>query len=187
MKSSQYDIKDHRHRFSAWAAARAAQRGLKGGTVSVFTAALESCGIVEFVRTAKREDVDEGGFRSLHEKWCNAIVAYLHNKVTPKPSFGHATKLVAMYLKSMVIMGPDGNTELARLVYPPIDSNLLKNISKAPDIAIKYKADWKKVKWTRLDRQGYYKLIDQLRDCFKLREFWKLEQFWDVTGSKDDL
>jgi hypothetical protein len=45
-----YDLVEHRHRFSVWAAARAAQRGLKGGRIEVLRDALEQSGVVEFAK-----------------------------------------------------------------------------------------------------------------------------------------
>ena len=100
-------------------------------------------------------------------------------------SFGHAAKLLAMYLKSMVVLGPASETSFAHVVHPPIDGILLSAISSSREIQCGHRHAWGKIKWTHLDETAYYKLIDELRSCAAAGEpFWKLERFWTVTKTK---
>jgi hypothetical protein len=178
--SRPYNIVEHRHRFSTWAAARATQR--KFLKTAVLQKALEDCGIREFLGEADALKTDRAQFRVRHERWCRKIADDL--SYDPRATFGRAAKLVAVYLKSMVVLSqPD--TSLARVAYPPIDRTLLQNLARAPRIHSPYKREWAKVNWTQLDELEYYTLVDQFRDLLPDEEpFWKLEEFW--TGSESD-
>ena len=101
-------------------------------------------------------------------------------------TFGHAAKLLAMYLKSMVTLGPASETSFARVAHPPIDSISLAAISSSDEIPCEHRHAWAKIEWTQLDEAAYYRLIGELRPCAGANEpFWKLERFWTVTRIKD--
>jgi hypothetical protein len=181
-----YDITDHRHRFSVWAAARAAQRSFT--SVDVLRDALEKCGVVDFLKAGGgAEDIDDGRFAQLHRTWCRSIVDHLMVRGLEGVTFGRAAKLIAIYLKSMVVLGPGGaDTSFARVAHPPIDSILLRNCSKAQDIDSRHKRGLRGVRWTQLDEASYYNLIDQLRTVVPSPEpFWKIERFWTVTNDSE--
>jgi hypothetical protein len=175
-----YTLLDHRHRFSVWAAARAAQRGLKGGKVDVLRDAIEQSGVVEFA-SANIRVLDIDGFDKEHCGWCLSIIEYLEGRGV-SASFGRAAKLIAIYLKSMVILDGSIPTECARIIHPPIDGILLRNLCKASDVQSPHKATWRSLKWTALGEREYYSLIEQLRLCTTRGEpFWTLERYWTVT------
>lgn len=179
-----YGIDEHRHRFSIWAAARAAQR--RFAKVDTLRKALETCGVVEFLVTASFDDMDEMRFDELHRQWCRSIVDFLERADVPKVTFGRAAKLIAMYLKSVVVLGSGSETALAHVAHPPIDSILLRNLAVS-DVGSEYRGEWKKTRWTKLNEHQYYQLIKQLRRALGPEEpFWKLERFWTVTNDAED-
>src|SRR5205809_717760 len=55
-----YELDEHRHRFSVWAAARATQRGLCD--VVTLREALENCGVVAFLRGADLDAIGPSEF-----------------------------------------------------------------------------------------------------------------------------
>jgi hypothetical protein len=62
-----------------------------------------------------------------------------------------------------------------------IDAIILRNLSNA----MTPKPSWRTVRWTQLDEQTYYVLVDQLRTCvLKGEPFWKIEQHWTVTDGE---
>lgn len=94
-------------------------------------------------------------------------------------SFGRAAKLVAIYIKSMVVNGPDFESSLAQHAHPPIDRYLLDGIiAEAKDVTDAQKKRWKKISWTQLDEAPYYALVDELRALPEATPFWSLERFW---------
>ena len=176
-----YDLFEHRHRFSAWAAARATQRSFT--TVENLRDALQNCGIVDFLRNPDAENTDEVTFQNQHKIWCRSIVDFLNDRGIDKVTYGRAAKLVGVYLKSMVIIGTDANSSLAAVAHPPIDRILLKNISRTQEIQSSHQVRWRSINWTELTEESYYDLISQLRDCLVAGDpFWKLEKFWTITN-----
>ncbi len=180
MKEAEYDHFQHKHNFSVWASARATQRAFT--TVALLKGALESCGIVEFLRDAESLSISAREFDNLHREWCQHIINYLSEKGVRNATFGRAAKLIAVYLKSMVIIGAP-NSNLAKVAHPPIDRILLQNLSRAKEIKSPYKYSWREAKWTQLSDREYYDLINQLRSCMKDGEpMWHLEKYWTVTN-----
>src|SRR5467141_2609385 len=125
--SCNYQISEHRHRFSVWAAARATQRGFCD--VGSLRKALEACGVREFLARPNFGDIDESGFDAIHRQWCRKIMASLRKARICDVTFGRAAKLIAMYLKSEVVLGPGSGTAFAHVAHPPIDGILLRKLA----------------------------------------------------------
>ena len=176
-----YDHFEHRHRFAAWAAARATQRGFT--STSNLLGALNRAGVREFLQNPSSNDCrNQEAFDDLHRKWCSCIVAFLHDEEIGA-TYGRAAKLVAVYLKAMVVILPDGTSDLARFAHPPIDRVLLQNISRCDELKSRLKSSWRNVRWTQLDSDAYYELIKQLRGALNKDDpWWKLEKYWTVTN-----
>jgi hypothetical protein len=175
-----YGIEEHSHRFSVWAAARAAQRGFT--TVENLRTALEGSGVREFLKTGDIESVDEAAFETRHRSWCRSIMSWLTDAGVRNVTFGRAAKLIGIYLKSRVVLGVGHHSSLSRVAHPPIDGILLSNVARSPDVVSPYKGEWARVRWTRLDEEDYYRLIGQLRAILAPgAPFWVLEQYWTVT------
>jgi hypothetical protein len=174
-----YQISEHRHRFSVWAAARATQRGFCD--VDSLRKALEACGVREFLATPNFGDIDATRFDVVHRRWCRKVMDSLKEARIPNVTFGRAAKLIAMYLKSEVVLGPGFGTAFARIAHPPIDGILLGKLA-ASDVNSEHKGKWARTKWTKLNAQQYYELISQLRRVDPEEPFWKLERFWTVTN-----
>jgi hypothetical protein len=175
-----YGIDEHRHRFAVWAAARAAQRGFT--KVDSLRKALESCGVREFLASRDVESIDEHGFNDLHGSWCSKIMEYLIHQGISNVTFGRAAKLLAIYLKSVVVLGPAHGSRLSNIAHPPIDGILLSNLSRSKDLVSPHKVDWATIRWTKLGKEDYYKLIAELRAVLPGQlPFWRLEEYWTVT------
>ena len=144
--------------------------------------ALEACGVVEFISTSSLNDVDAERFDALHRRWCMSVVDSLNKAGILNATFGRAAKLVGMYLKSMVVLGPSSESAFARIAHPPIDGILLAKLALS-DVNSEHKREWARIKWTKLNEDQYYELVEQLRQAFRSEEpFWKLERFWTVTN-----
>jgi hypothetical protein len=177
----QYTLFTHRHRFAAWAAARAAQRGFT--TVANLVDALEASGVVEFVRAVGSRRVSEKQLDKAYSLWCGRIVAHLKRRRVKNVTFGRAAKLVAVCLKAMIVIGPGARAPVARVVHPPIDRILLRGLARDPGIPRPIRREWAGLNWTTLDKRGYSRLIRQLRDCLDKGEpMWHLESYWTPTG-----
>lgn len=165
----------HRHNFSVWAAARAAQRGFTN--VETLRYALEQCGIDNFINNP-RQEVE---FDALHKQWCNGICDYLNEKGVKNVSYGRAAKLVNVYLKSMLVLN-DLSGELAAFIHPPIDRILLKNIAKNIELEKEKKKIINTTNWTQLEEDDYFELISILKAIVGNQPFWRIEEHWTVTN-----
>jgi hypothetical protein len=178
-RSPAYTIDEHRHRFAVWAAGRAAQRGLSGGSNAVLAKAVEICGVREAVQAHSAWSSDSAEFDRVHATWCNAILAHLKKSEVAGASFGRAAKLIAIYLKTMVLISGSEDTKLGQVIHPPIDGILLR--AMAADLAFDKasRRHWRKTVWTKLDQGEYSKLIESLRRASCAQPFWMLERYWD--------
>lgn len=175
-----YDHFEHRHRFSAWAASRAASRGAKGATSTVLSKALADSGVKDFLKAEeKHATVTEESFKKLHMKWCNSAKKSLTDQKIKKFEYGRIAKLFAIYIKSMIVNGPGHTSALADVAHPPIDSFLLKELANRKDITDQAtKKLWRNVTWTTLKDFEYYALIDTLKTLNDAKPFWMLEKYW---------
>lgn len=181
-----YDLSEHRHRFSVWAAARAAQRGFT--TIDNLRDALELTDIRTFLEGRVAEPISSEQFAERHGTWCTLIMDGLIEAGVQNVSFGRAAKLVAVYLKSMVVIGPHVDTELARVAHPPIDRFILQNLSRLESVPADVRAIFRSTNWTELNQVQYYDLVNLIRRHVlngDVDAFWHLEQHWNVTQFDD--
>ncbi|MCB1582564.1 MAG: hypothetical protein KDI92_05815 [Xanthomonadales bacterium] len=172
-----YSEHKHKHNFFAWAAARAAQRGFT--SVKNLQDALEESDIEEF--TESKQLVND--FDTSHKLWCNSICDYLIGKGVQNVSYGRAAKLVAVYLKGMVVI-EDLSSDLARIIHPPIDRILLQNLSNKNEVSLENKKLFKSSNWTQLIQSEYFVLVSALREVISDEPFWKIEEYWTVTSKQ---
>ena len=177
-----YSHFDHKHNFAVWCAARAVQRGFAKSHILKQT--LETSGVVEFIRDNRAKDLSQQEFDKHHEDWCKAIMAFWKQHKVQGASYGRAAKLLAIYLKSMIVV-QDNPNPLAAVAHPPIDSIILKNISKDEAINHPRKATWKYIKWTKLNETAYMQLINDFRQVFDGRPFWVIEEYWALEDDKE--
>lgn len=181
-----YDITEHRHRFAVWAAARAAQRGFT--TARNLRDALEATDIQEVLSAPGTLDLSAAQFDELHRRWCSTICSSLGDRQILKATHGRAAKLVAIYLKAIVVMGSEYNSSLARHMHPPIDRILLQSLATSNRITSPDKAAWRSISWTQLDEAAYDQLIGQLRGAIPAgAPFWMIEEYWEPSDSEDAL
>lgn len=181
-----YDLFVHRHNFAVWAAARAVQRGWQGAKVHVLRDALEASGVQRCLPDAEFLNTSCNRFEELHKIWCAAIVAALNARTVENVSYGRAAKLLAVYLKSMVITGGAAYSPIARCVHPPIDRRLLQSLAADSRHDAKSRAAWREINWTQLCESGYYQLAKQLRGLLPLEiPFWMLEEHWSPSDEEE--
>ena len=92
-------------------------------------------------------------------------------------------KIIAIYVKTMVVVGGHHKSPLARVAHPPIDAILLKALAKLT-LPPSLRTICRNTAWTKLDEKSYFELINDLRDA-GLAEFgfWQVERHWNLVGS----
>jgi hypothetical protein len=175
-----YDLSEHRHRFAVWAAARAAQRGFT--TVGNLRDALDATDLRRVAFAPQSRQLTAEQFDALHRRWCSAICAYLRSRDIACVTYGRAAKLVAVYLKTVVIMGKGWDFSLGRNAHPPIDRTLLQRLAASDRITSPHKTAWRSINWTQLEEADYYTLVEQLRAVLSQEApFWTIEEFWEPS------
>lgn len=169
-----YSFHDHIHNYACWTAARAVQRNFT--TTEKIIKAIEASDLVHEDENNKIQTNEE--FDSFHRKCCNQIKDYLESTYNIDTPYGRAAKIVAIYLKTSVIIRNSGKGDLARVAHPPIDRILLGNIHK-----VNKNLGVGEINWTTIEEKPYFELIEKLR-TLKLDNFWELEEFWNVRNEK---
>jgi hypothetical protein len=101
-------------------------------------------------------------------------------------TYGRAAKLVAVYLKTTVILGGGAYTPLGHSIHPPIDRTLLQKLGASPRVRSRHQTAWRNTSWTQLGESGYYTLIAQLRKVVPQDlPFWMLEEYWGVSEDEE--
>ena len=100
--------------------------------------------------------------------------------------YGRAAKLVAVYLKTMVIVGEGADTPLGHSIHPPIDRTLIQRLAASPRIQSPHKTAWRNTSWTQLGESEYCTLITQLREVVpRDLPFWMLEEYWNASEDEE--
>jgi hypothetical protein len=179
-----YSLFTHRHNFAAWAAGRASQRGF--ASVSILKAALEASEIALEIQDPSGWPASAEQFDAFHSRYCNKIADYLRRAGLANVFYGRAAKLLAVYIKSMVIVSDRSGSTFSDIVHPPVDRTLLQNLAQDPQFSRQLRAYWRSVSWTRLSESEYFALIAGFRQSgLDKPAFWMIERYWDPTGDSD--
>ncbi len=179
----EYTVVEHRHRFAMWAAARAASRGLGGATTRTLSKAITLCGVAAVASGPLVQWPSSAGeFDVAHDTWCRAALAALGADGVTDATYGRVAKLVAIYLKTMVVVAGAHDTPFGRVIHPPIDELLLRALARTTRFSKTSRRLWGTTTWTKLDAAGYARLIRSLRDeGLDSPAFWKVEEYWRPT------
>ena len=140
---------------------------------------MESCGIVKVVQDSNTWPSTSDQFDTLHGHWCNAITEHLLQADVKNVTYGRAAKLVAVYLKTMIVI-PDPESVFAAIAHPPVDRILLQNLARDKQYPSVFRKIWSTTNWTGLNEEAYYQLIDGFRQCgLNKPQFWRIERYWD--------
>ncbi len=175
IKSERYDVQEHAHRFAVWTAARAATRGMAGGSTENIEKAIGRANLRNFLEAneGQKSILDFHSYLEKHYVFCTEIIAYF-NKIKLECTYGRAAKIVAVYFKTRLLNLE--NHPLINVIFPPIDSVLLKNLAdKSPEL--KFLAD---KKWTQFDAEGYEIAIKSIEKWSVKNnlKFWEVEKYW---------
>jgi hypothetical protein len=172
-----YSIEEHQHRLAAWAAGRAAVRGVRGATVKNLRALLEDAGIDPSFTVSKLEETPVE-FGVQHRSLCAAIISSAALRGFAL-SYGQAAKLLNIYLKVRFVCGPDHQNRCVRHLHPPIDRELLKYLA-AKNVG-GFSKEWVSAKskgWSKFSQADYESVIERIRTALGGAPLWSIEEYW---------
>jgi hypothetical protein len=166
-----YTFTDHLHNYAVWTAARAVLRNFTD--TKNIKSAIEKTDLKGLIDT--KEDFTVDRFDRFHRETANQIINHLKSideKLENKATYGRAAKIIAIYIKTIIVVRDSGLSNLAKIAHPPIDRILLTNASRVyKDFGLN------KINWTQLSENKYFELIENLR-TIEFDSFWELEQYW---------
>jgi|SRR5690348_5034534 len=164
----EYTLKEHRHRFAIWTAARAVQRSWT--TTTRISMVINAVKLSDFADTYKslqgQQDFDEK-----HMKLCDKMIEEFRH-INVEASYGRVAKIVAVYLKTVIILGAEVDNEKIRLIHPPIDRIVLRNLPANINFD-----EIRKLNWTQLDKNAYWTMVKIIRERLGIFD-WRLEMVW---------
>ncbi|WP_343669085.1 hypothetical protein [Chitinophaga sp.] len=172
-----YTFNDHRHRYAIWTAARAVQRNfsVKIEDIKVAVENANLRGYVEGCSSSSRNDFD-----FFQKASAASIIDTLENKNIQNASYGRASKIIAVYLKTALVLCNNAACQKSEVIHPPLDRILLQKLSKEVhglQMLAKYN-------WTMLDSDNYWKIVELVRS--KVGWFnWRVEEFWELGVDAD--
>lgn len=173
-----YSIEEHKHRFAAWAAGRAANVNGCRFTVEQGKDILEKAGLKDVANSIDNLP-QPADFDKKHNEWRNGVINAAQ-KNNLNFTHGVAAKLINIYLKSIYVCGNDYNEEKIKAIHPPIDRVLLDALYKQ-NVSNK-KAEWqaaRKVRWSKLNSNQYQSVIDAIKAAIPSGSgLWKIEEYW---------
>ncbi|HEY8897540.1 MAG TPA: hypothetical protein VIM79_22095 [Niastella sp.] len=166
-----YHFNDHRHRYAVWTAARAVQRNFT--ITTAIREAIESSDLRDFMENEKEYNQIE--FDAFHKTCAGKIIDSFKNQGIENVSYGRAAKIIAIYLKTTVVLCNKATCTKSDVIHPPVDRILLQNLAKT-EPGLKELAD---KNWTMFDLQNYWQTVELIRSRFGSFN-WRLEEFWEV-------
>jgi len=170
-KTMIYTFNEHLHNYAVWAAARAVARNFTN-TANV-KSAIEETKLRRLLDN--NEEFSITSFDQFHRKTARQIIAHFNHVdkgLEEKATYGRAAKIIAIYIKTAIVVRDSGMSNLARIAHPPIDRILLTNANKEHE-----KLGLARYNWTQLSEDTYFELVEKLR-TIKFDSFWEVERYW---------
>ena len=176
-----YDIKEHKHRYAAWAASRASS--VKGCRFKVRQGEM----IIRHLKLHNLIDCPEklpkpgeGEFNSFHRDLREKAISKFKEE-EPGLNFTHgvAAKLINIYMKTIFICGGYPEHPKTKSIHPPIDALLLKALYQKNIGG--FKEEWYKaikIRWSKFDSDQYKEVIENIRKAQEGEPLWKIEEHW---------
>jgi len=170
--AERYNIREHSHRFAAWAAATGASASPKCRfRVEDGKAILEAAGfdarLCRPSQLPKPSQIDR-----VHARWRTRVIAEAKKRKL-KFTHGIAAKLVNLYLKARFTCGGYVDHPHVATLHPPIDSLLLKALNRTLPSVQRLPTNW-----STFDTETYEKVIGVLRIRANHHPLWSVESLW---------
>lgn len=173
-----YSIEEHKHRFAAWAASRAATVNRCRFKVEDGERILMSSGMKD-VASSIDNLPSPSEFDKSHRGWRERVVSSAE-ELGLEFTHGVAAKLINIYLKSIYVCGADHSNEKVRAIHPPIDRVLLDDLYKH-DIGGQQK-EWqkaRKARWSKFSSEEYENVISAVKKAVPADYgLWQIEEYW---------
>ncbi|MFJ7142404.1 MAG: hypothetical protein ACN6OP_08010 [Pseudomonadales bacterium] len=173
-----YDIAEHLHRYTAWAASRAASTKTCRFDVSTGKTIIEATGLHLLLAGPQLlpspEHID-----AQHKIWRETAIEAARNKGLVGFGHGIAAKLINVYLKGAFVCAGQELHPHVQALHPPIDKLLLDELYDQDVGGLR--AVWaqaRKQRWSKFDAEQYQAVINGIREVLTGRPLWHVEAYW---------
>lgn len=173
-----YTIEEHRHRYAAWAASRAASTKTCRFEVKIGKEIIEDTGLKELLSSPEKLPTPES-IDAEHRLWRENSINAAEKKGLICFGHGIAAKLINVYLKSAFVCAGYENHPNIEALHPPIDSLLLDELYRQNVGGLR--GDWstaRKLRWSKLNSHQYEELINSIRRAMQNKPLWQVEAYW---------
>lgn len=171
-----YSIHEHKHRFAAWAASRAASVKSCRFSAKIGREILEHVNLSDFLVTPEALPVDNMDVR--HLDWRTSVINAA-DRFGLTFTHGVAAKLINVYFKSGLMCGGHHDDVRVKALHPPIDRTLLRTLDEKNygDLRREWKAA-NRIGWSNFDSDEYQAVINAIRQAQQKRALWEIEEHW---------
>lgn len=173
-----YTIDEHKHRYAAWAASRAASTKTCRFSVQQGKSIIVTLGLHLLIADPALLPLP-GDLDSRHRAWRTTAIQIANSMGLTHFTHGIAAKLINVYLKGVfVCAGHQMHINVAAL-HPPIDRLLLDELYKgAIGGQRQIWAAARKARWSKFDSNQYESVIVGIRATMGESPLWHIEQYW---------
>ena len=173
-----YSIHEHKHRFSAWAASRAATVTGCRFSVQQGRTILEDAGLNDLLVRPARLPTPPN-IDATHREWRTAVVVAARRQGLTF-THGVAAKLINIYLKAGYVCGGKDDDPRVQALHPPIDSLLLEELYRNDVGGLR--REWsqaRKIRWSKFTSAQYETVIANIRSALGANvPLWHIEKYW---------
>ena len=173
-----YHIAEHKHRYAAWAASRAASTKTCRFDVMTGKTIIEAVGLHQLLADPLLLP-GPGQIDIVHARWCTTAIEVAAAKGLSGFGHGVAAKLINVYLKGAFVCGGQELHPHVQALHPPIDALLLDELYQG-DVGGLRKI-WsvaRKQRWSKFDAGQYQAVIDGIRVALDGQPLWRVEAYW---------
>lgn len=173
-----YTIEEHKHRYAAWAASRAASTITCRFEVQIGKEIIEEIGLSKLLASPRTlpppEKID-----AEHRLWREEAIRAAEKRGLVGFGHGVAAKLINVYLKGAFVCAGHEKHPSVEALHPPIDSLLLDELyfNNAGGL----KSEWflaRKLRWSKFDSPQYEAVIQSIRKAMPNKPLWQVESYW---------
>ena len=173
-----YTIEQHKHRYAAWAASRAASTKTCRFEVQIGKEIIEETCLDALLSSPNKLPTPENTDVE-HKLWREKAILAAEKRGLVGFGHGVAAKLINVYLKgAFVCAGHESHPNVAAL-HPPIDSLLLDELYFNNVGGLK--SEWalaRKLRWSKFSSPQYEAVIESIRKAMPDKPLWQVESYW---------
>lgn len=173
-----YTIEEHKHRYAAWAASRAASTKTCRFEVQIGKEILEEVGLNALLSSPEKLP-PSARIDAEHRLWREKAISAAEKRGLVGFGHGVAAKLINVYLKGAFVCAGHEKHPNVEALHPPIDSLLLNELYLNNFGGLK--GEWslaRKLRWSKFNSFQYEAVINSIRRAMPNTPLWQLELYW---------